>query len=88
MLVVNGIYDGKSVRITDKITEKKKYKVVITFIEELHQYEDDFRDFAAQTNGLDFLEDPREDFYQDYLSPKSNTNYFTLTHLNKASQGN
>jgi hypothetical protein len=36
MLSVNGIYDGKSVKITDIITEKKKYKVVITFIEELH----------------------------------------------------
>jgi hypothetical protein len=70
MLVVNGIYDGKSVRITDKITEKKKYKVDITFIEELKQY-DDFRDFASQSGGLDFLEDPREDIYQDYLTPKS-----------------
>jgi hypothetical protein len=72
MLVFNGIYDGKSVRITDKITEKKKYKVVITFIEELQQYDNDIRDFAAQTNGLDLIEDPREDIYQDYLSPKSN----------------
>jgi hypothetical protein len=71
MLSVNGIYDGKSVKITDIITEKKKYKVVITFIEELHQYDNDLRDFSAQTRGLDFLEDPREDLYQDFLTPKS-----------------
>lgn len=71
MLSVNGIYDGKSVKITDKITEKKKFKVVITFIEELQQYDNDLRDFSAQTRGLDFLEDPGEDIYQDYLTPNS-----------------
>ena len=71
MLSVNGIYDGKSVKITDEITEKKKYKVVITFIEEIQQYDKDLRNFSSQTNGLDFLEDPAEDIYQDYLNPKS-----------------
>ncbi len=71
MLSVNGIYDGKSVKITDKITEKKKYKVVITFIEEIQQTDNDLRNFSAQTRGLDFLEDPREDLYQDYLTPKT-----------------
>jgi hypothetical protein len=71
MLAVNGIYDGKSVKITDKITEKKKYKVVITFIEELTNYDAHLRDFSAQTKGLDFLEDPGEDLYQDYITQKS-----------------
>ena len=71
MLSVNGIYDGKSVKITDKITEKKKYRVVITFIEELQQYHNDLRDFSAQTKALDFWEDSREDVYQDYLIRKS-----------------
>jgi hypothetical protein len=71
MLAVYGIYDGKSVRITDRITEKKKYKVVVTFIEELPQEDYELRDFSAQTKGLDFWEDPVEDIYQDYLTPKS-----------------
>jgi hypothetical protein len=71
MLAVYGIYDGKSVRITDKITEKKKCKVVVTFIEELQQEDYEWRDFSAQTKGLDFLKDPVEDIYQDYLTPKS-----------------
>jgi len=71
MLAVRGIYDGKTVRITDKIKEKKKYIVVVTFIEELQQKDNDLRDFTAQTKGLDFWEDSREDIYQDYISSKS-----------------
>lgn len=70
MLAVHGIYDGKAVKITDRITEKKKYKVVVTFIEEIQQSDNDLRDFSAQTIGLDFWEDSREDIYQDYLTPK------------------
>lgn len=70
MLAVHGIYDGKTVKITDKITEKKKYKVVVTFIEELQQDDTDLRNFSAQTNGLDFWQDSREDIYQDYVTTK------------------
>ncbi len=66
MLSVNGIYDGRSVKITDQITEKKKYKVVVTFIEELP--DDDMRDFSAQTSGFEFWKDSNEDIYQDYLT--------------------
>jgi hypothetical protein len=71
MLAVHGIYDGKTVKITDRITEKKKYKVVVTFIEELQQVDNDLRNFSAQTKGLDFWEDSREDIYQDYITSKS-----------------
>ena len=46
MLAVNGIYDGKTVRITDKLTEKKKYKVVVTFIKELFPNEQEIRNFT------------------------------------------
>jgi methyl coenzyme M reductase gamma subunit len=71
MLVVHGIYDGKVVKITDKIKEKKKYKVVVTFIEELQNDDNDLRDFSAQTKGLDFWDDVREDIYQDFATLKS-----------------
>jgi len=67
MLAIHGIYDGKTIKITDKITEKKKYKVIITFIEELNQDDNDLRNFSAQTNGLEFWNDSKEDVYQDYL---------------------
>jgi hypothetical protein len=69
MLSVNGIYDGKSVKITDRITKKRKYKVVVTFIEELP--DDAIRDFSAQTSGLEFWEDSKEDIYQDYLTSET-----------------
>lgn len=71
MWAVHGIYDGKSVRITDEITEKKRYRVVVTFIEELPQKDIEIRDFSAQTTGLEFWKDAKEDLYQDYLKPKS-----------------
>ena len=70
MISVNGIYDGKSVNITDKINEKKKYRVVVTFIEELPEEDIKLRDFSAQTNGLGFWKDSAEDVYQDYLDAK------------------
>lgn len=71
MLAVNGIFDGKHVKITDKITEKKKYKVIVTFVEEVTKADNDMRDFSSQTSGLEFWEDSNEDIYQDYLKPKS-----------------
>ncbi len=67
MLAVNGIYDGKNILLTEKVTEKRKYRVVVTFIEELEQTDDVVRDFSSQTKGLEFWEDEREDVYQDYL---------------------
>jgi len=70
MLAVNGIYDGKNIRLTEKVTEKRKYRVVVTFIEELEQSDDVVRDFSSQTKGLEFWEDEREDVYQDYLQNK------------------
>ncbi len=71
MLAVNGIFDGRHVKITDKITEKKKYKVIVTFVEEVPETDNEMRDFSAQTSGLDFWEDSREDIYQDFLKSKS-----------------
>lgn len=67
MLAVRGIYDGKSVKLLDKLTVRKKYKVVVTFLEEIEPTDDELRDFTSQTSGLDFWEDPREDIYQDFL---------------------
>jgi len=66
MFAVNGIYDGKVVKITDEISEKKRYKVVVAFIEELHPSDSELREFYAQTDGHGYL----EDLYQDYLKSK------------------
>jgi predicted transcriptional regulator len=70
MLAVKGIYDGKSVKLLDKLTDHRKYKVVVTFLEEIETTDEELRDFTSQTTGLDFWNDPKEDIYQDYLKIK------------------
>ncbi len=70
MLALKGIYDGKSIQLIDKPAEKKKYKVIVTFVEEIKEVDEELRNFTAQTNGLDFWNDPKEDLYQDYLKNK------------------
>jgi hypothetical protein len=67
MIALRGFYDGKSIRLLDKVSEKRKFKVIITFIEEIDQNDEELRSFTSQTNGLDFWKDSREDIYQDYL---------------------
>ena len=71
MFAVRGIYDGHQVKLTEDISDKKKYKVVVTFIEELPNDELDLRDFAYQTESFDFWDNVAEDIYQDYLTEKS-----------------
>ncbi len=70
MLSVTGIYDGKSIYPTEAIDEHKKYKVIITFVEELENPDGDpdIRNFGTVSNSsLAFWNDPKEDIYQDYL---------------------
>ena len=68
MIAINGIYNGQAFIPLDNFPKEKKYKVVITFIEEIAANEtEDIRNFSAQTNGLSFWKDEREDIYQDYL---------------------
>ena len=70
MLSISGIYDGKNIYPTNAINDNKKYKVIITFVEELDKTasEDiDMRNFGASHPSLDFWNNPDEDIYQDYL---------------------
>ena len=64
MQAVRGIFDGEKIIATDQIPTKKKFKVIITFVEEVVETNDS-RDFAAQTDGLSFWQDEREDLYQE-----------------------
>jgi hypothetical protein len=66
MVAVKGIYDGKRVRLLGDAPSRNKYKVVVTFLEEVDT-DEEARDFAAQTNAFDFWYDDREDLYQDFL---------------------
>lgn len=69
MLAVKGIYDGKNVRTLEKTPKNKKYKVVITFIEEINEAED-IRNFSSNTSAFKFWENPKEDIYQEFISKK------------------
>lgn len=66
MLALEGVYDGKHFIVKEKVPFSKTYKVIITFVEEIDE-PDEIREFSAQTRGLEFWEDEREDLYQDYL---------------------
>lgn len=46
MLAIKGVYDGKNTKPLEKPPVNKKYKVVITFLEELDDYEQ-LREFAS-----------------------------------------
>lgn len=74
MLSVTGIYDGKSIFPTEAIREQRKYKVIITFVEELDNVEAEelgMRNFGTNNASLEFWNDPKEDIYQDYLAKPS-----------------
>jgi len=67
MLTVEGIYDGKQFVVSEQFPKEKRFKVIITFVEELDDTEE-LRDFSAQNDSFEFWDDPREDLYQDFLS--------------------
>lgn len=71
MFSVQGIYEDGKVYPFEKIKEKKKYKVIITFVEELNtsNEESSIRNFGANSSGFSFWENEEEDVYQDYLNP-------------------
>lgn len=74
MFSIQGIYDGKKVYPIGTIKETKKYKVIITFVEEIDPSDEEslIRDFGESSSGFSFWEKKEEDIYQDYLiSPKN-----------------
>jgi hypothetical protein len=70
MLSIQGIYDGKNIYPVEAIKGNKKYKVIITFVEELDLPENEhteLRNFGTNEPALDFWNNSKEDIYQDYL---------------------
>lgn len=70
MLSITGIYDGKSIYPVEAISDRRNYKVIITFVEELNNAETEelrLRNFGANNPSLAFWTNPEEDIYQDYL---------------------
>lgn len=69
MQTIKGIYDGKLIRPLEKTPKNKKYKVIITFLEEIDDTSE-LRNFSAQTSSFSFWENTEEDLYQDFLPKK------------------
>lgn len=69
MLAIPGIYDGKSILPLEAIPTQRKYKIIITFVEEITE-DEDIRAFVAQPDTFEFWENEAEDLYQDFL-PKN-----------------
>jgi hypothetical protein len=67
MQTIEGLFDGKTFIPLEKIPVSKKYKVIITFVEEIDETEE-IRNLSAQTDSFEFWKDEREDIYQDYLA--------------------
>ncbi len=69
MQTIQGLFDGKTFVALEKVPVSKKYKVIITFVEEIDETEE-VRNLTAQTDGFGLWEDEGEDIYQDYLARK------------------
>lgn len=70
MLAIEGIYDGKNFIALEKFPAEKKFKVIITFVEEFDEAEE-LRDFSAQTETFEFWNNADEDIYQDFLTAEN-----------------
>ena len=67
MLSVNAIYDGKELKLKDKIDIKGPHNVIVTFLDEP---EDEMtsttmHEIAMEGGVFTFLESPEEDVYTD-----------------------
>ena len=67
MLAIQGIYNGTHI-VPLETMPVKKYKIIITFVEEIDDTED-IRPLLAQNAAFDFWNDAREDLYEEYLKP-------------------
>lgn len=67
MLALRGIYDGRSIKVLEKIPFKKKTNVIITFIDEPIVESDIIRELNSDSASFDFWNNSKEDLYQEYL---------------------
>ncbi len=66
MLAIKGIYDGKKIIPLEELPSDKKFKVLITLLEEIDN-DQDIREFSSNSDAFEFWNDKRENLYQDYL---------------------
>ena len=66
MIAIKGIYDGKNVIPLESLPENKKFKILITLLEEFDSVEE-VRDFTSQDDAFSFWNNEKENIYQDYI---------------------
>ncbi len=66
MQTMEGYFDGKNILPLGEIESSKRYRVRITFLEELTR-EEDLRLLTSHSDPFTFWNDEREDIYQDYV---------------------
>jgi len=67
MLSVQGIYDGKVLKVFDKIKINSPRKVIVTFLEEIDDdiSSEELHQMAIEGGAFYFLERDEEDIYTD-----------------------
>ena len=67
MLSVKAIYDGKNVKLSEKVEVKKPVRVIVTFLddEDTDIKNEEILIVADKGGSFDFLNDPAEDIYTD-----------------------
>ena len=66
MLAIKGFYDGEKIIPLEKLPKNKKFKLLITFLEEVNT-DEGARDFSSQSDAFLFWNNEKENIYQDYL---------------------
>lgn len=66
MVTVKGIFDGKNVKALEDLPEGKRYKVLITLLEEIKE-EEEIRYVFSNNDSFSFWVNEKEDIYQEYL---------------------
>ncbi|MFP5039622.1 hypothetical protein [Parasediminibacterium sp. JCM 36343] len=72
MMTVRGVYENGKIELLQQVNAVKKQKVLITFIEEADN-EEEQRLLSLQNINMDmqdYLLNDKEDLYQDYLKKK------------------
>lgn len=67
MVAIQGMFDGQAILPMEALPTRKKYRLIITFVEEITDEEEEVRAFAASSDGFGFWESEEEDLYQDFL---------------------
>lgn len=67
MLSVRGIYDGKKLKLFERVKINTPKKVIVTFLETENNEitNEEIQLMAEKGGGFDFLHDEKEDIYTD-----------------------